>query len=147
MIFGYLANEKWLLNQASSPGLVVGPDIADFENEEEYKQERERALKEQKMTAMIYVVRRVGARVGINNLRLATVWVSQDASMLFWRLPASMGLNRTAEDTRKLENLHNIISSGGTFEEPKQYVSGDSDAPRALHNVTEVPPEIQAMRF
>ena len=53
MIFGYLANEKWLYQQVIDHGLAVEPTLSDFDSQEEYDRRHKEVLEGRRTSAMM----------------------------------------------------------------------------------------------
>lgn len=77
MIFGYLANEKWLYQQVIDHDLAVEPSLAEFDSQAEYDQRHEEVLEGRRTSAMMRVADRLRAETGIYELRLDSVWVTK----------------------------------------------------------------------
>ena len=148
MIFGYLANEKWLYEQVIDHDLAVEPSLAEFDSQAEYDQRHEEVLEGRRTSAMMRVADRLRAETGIYALRLDSVWVTESMTMLCWRLPERMrGNKRTPVDDSRLRMLHYTINPRAYFSEPKYYASSSGAVPRELRKVTQPSSAIAAMRL
>jgi hypothetical protein len=148
MIFGYLANEKWLYQQVIDHDLAVEPSLSEFDSQEEYDQRHKEVLEGRRTSAMMRVADKLRAETSIYELRLDSVRVAKSMTMLCWRLPERMrGNKRTPVDDSRLCMLHRTINPGTSFTEPKYYASSSGTVPMELRKVIQPSSTIAAMRL
>jgi len=142
-VFGYLANEKWLLQEVINRQLAADPDPREYPDPKSYAD----AADDLRKTAIIRVAAHVKQATKINGLRLGLVWVARKQTMLCWQLPEQMRARyRSAEGSKALEKLYNMAELGDPFEEPQDLASVDGPLPRHMRR-DEVPLALRSMRF
>jgi hypothetical protein len=142
-VFGYFANEKWLLQEVINRQLAADPDPQEYPDPKAYAD----AVDDLRKTATIRVAAHVKQATKINGLRLGLVWVARKQTMLCWQLPEKMRARyRSEEGSKALGKLYNMAKLGDTFEEPQDLASVDGPLPRHMRR-DEVPLVLQTMRF
>ena len=130
--FGFLMNERWMLEEGIERGLVKY-------DPETYKYTREG------MNSIAAMRRRIIHESGIPGLHVNSVWVGDGLAILSWVLPNSWKGPRTAEADEQLKKFCELAHI--TFnQKPRWWASTDGDIPPILKGVTQVCGEIAAMQ-
>ncbi|KIJ99746.1 hypothetical protein K443DRAFT_679703 [Laccaria amethystina LaAM-08-1] len=130
--FGFLMNERWMLEEGIERGLVKY-------DPETYKYTREG------LNSLSAMQQRIIYESGIPGLHVNCVWVGDGLAILSWVLPNSWKGPRTAKADEQLKRFCELAHI--TFgQKPRMWASTDGDMPPILKGVTQVCGGIAAMQ-
>ena len=141
MVLGYLVNEPWLRELAKSLKIIGKPNPALLAL---YPESVHRQLVQaNEFEAACSVGSRLCEKLGIPELEMSPVWISNSKSCLCWSLPYSMhSTERSDKDTARLEYFKEAVGAKG---EPIWWPSTNGDVPPIMRKVSKPRADYWAM--
>ena len=141
MVLGYLVDEPWLRELAISLKIIGKPNPAELALYPESI--RNQLIRSNEFEAACSVGSRLCEKLGIPELMVLPVWISNSKSCLCWSLPYSMHPSeRSEEDTARLEYFKEVVGAEG---EPIWWPSTDGDVPPIMRKVSKPRADYWAM--